>query len=70
MTGTPFCMLPVTTLNGVPIGNGKVGNVFNEMLEKWSSEVGVNIKQQIQSWNSEDGKSAHNAPTPYQFSKR
>lgn len=70
MTGTPFCMLPVTALNGVPIGNGNVGSVFNEMLNKWSREVGVNIKQQIQSWNREDGKSAHNAPTPYQFSKR
>jgi branched-chain amino acid aminotransferase len=69
MTGTPFCMLPVTTLNGVPIGTGKVGNLFNSMLEKWSSEVGINIKQQIQSWNNADGKSALNAPTPYQFSK-
>jgi branched-chain amino acid aminotransferase len=23
MTGTPFCMLPVTTLNSLPLGNGK-----------------------------------------------
>ena len=25
MTGTPFCMLPVTSLNGLNIGEGKVG---------------------------------------------
>jgi branched-chain amino acid aminotransferase len=70
MTGTPFCMLPVTSLNGLQIGDGKVGDVFNSMLNKWSSEAGVDIKQQIQSWNKADGASAHNAPTPYQFSKR
>ena len=28
MTGTPFCMLPVTSLNGLSIGDGKVGSVF------------------------------------------
>ena len=31
MTGTPFCMLPVTKLNGLSIGDGKVGGVFNKM---------------------------------------
>ena len=70
MTGTPFCMLPVTKLNGLSIGDGKVGGVFNKMLKTWSLQVGLDIKCQIQSWNKKDAKSAHNAPTPYQFSKR
>ena len=29
MTGTPFCMLPVTSLNSIPISNGKVGPIFS-----------------------------------------
>ena len=29
MTGTPFCALPVTSLNGLDIGNGKPGPIFN-----------------------------------------
>ena len=52
VTGTPFCMLPVTSLNGVPIGDGKVGEVFNSILREWSSEVGVDIKAQIQAWDN------------------
>ncbi|MEO5334929.1 MAG: aminotransferase class IV [Magnetococcus sp. YQC-5] len=66
MTGTPFCMLPVTSLNGLPIGNGQVGFVFNRVLNAWSENVGLNIKEQISSWErpvSADGS----APTPYQF---
>ena len=41
ITGTPFCMLPVTSLNGLSIGNGKVGEIFNKMLNCWSKSVGV-----------------------------
>jgi len=63
MTGTPFCMLPVTSLNGNPIGNGKVGPVYNILLNKWSERMGVDIKKQIQSWNT----GGTNKVTPYQF---
>ena len=51
ITGTPFCMLPVTSLNGIPIGDGKIGKWFNSILSKWSNLVGVDIKQQIQEWD-------------------
>jgi len=64
MTGTPFCMLPVTSLNGVSIGSGNVGLVFSNLLNKWGSNVGVDIKGQIQSWTSTSNISG---PTPYQF---
>ena len=63
VTGTPFCMLPVTSLNGVPIGNGKVGPVFTEILGEWSSRVKVDIKAQIQAWD----KGAVAGPSPYKF---
>ena len=56
MTGTPFCMLPVTTLNGLPIGDGKVGHVFNSILSQWSKNTEVNIAEQIKTWNKIDGE--------------
>ncbi len=67
MTGTPFCMLPVTALNGNAIGTGKVGTVFAQLLKQWGKNTGVDIKAQIQRWTAESGEPAGNAPTPYQF---
>ena len=67
MTGTPFCMLPVTKLNGLAIGDGQVGKVFNALLKKWSSNTGVDIATQIKTWNTTDGSGGSDAPTPYRF---
>jgi branched-chain amino acid aminotransferase len=67
MTGTPFCMLPVTSLNGVAIGDGSVGEKFNKLLDAWSSNVGVDIENQIKAWNRIDGSFNTDAPTPYRF---
>ena len=67
MTGTPFCMLPVTSLNSVHIGSGEVGPVFSSLLNKWGSNVGVDIKGQIQSWSGSHNVSG---PTPYQFKSK
>lgn len=64
MTGTPFCMLPVTSLNGLAIGSGKRGKIYSELLSAWSANVGIDIENQIKSWSSQregDG------PTPYKF---
>ncbi len=66
MTGTPFCMLPVTTLDQVPVGDGKVGPVFSALLEQWNTNVGVDIATQIKAWNAHT-VSASDAPTPYRF---
>jgi branched-chain amino acid aminotransferase len=51
LTGTPFCMLPVVSLDGKPIGNGKIGPVYKETLAKWSEMVGLDIAQQIIDWD-------------------
>lgn len=66
ITGTPFCMLPVTSLNALPIGNGQVGPMFNRMLDTWSEKVGVQIADQIRNWDTQNDQSS-DAPTPYQF---
>jgi branched-chain amino acid aminotransferase len=46
-TSTPYCLMPVTKINGVPIGDGKPGPMFRRLLEAWSQEVGVDIGKQI-----------------------
>jgi len=70
MTGTPFCMLPVTSLNGNPIGLGAVGGVFHSILSKWSANVGIDIVRQIQDWDSTRSTGIDvDAPTPYKFKK-
>ncbi|MSU55751.1 MAG: branched-chain amino acid aminotransferase [Candidatus Taylorbacteria bacterium] len=66
MTGTPFCLLPVTRLNGKQIGAGKMGEVTERLLNTWSKNVGVDIAKQIQKWGREAGSKA-TGTTPYQF---
>ena len=66
MTGTPFCMLPVTSLNGLKISDGKVGMIFKRILNQWSKNTGVDIAQQIKKWNLMK-KRKSNSPTPYEF---
>ena len=69
MTGTPFCMLPVVSINGLPIGDGKVGKVFSKILQQWSNNINVNISEQIQTWDQENNQEKNNSPTPYSFKK-
>ena len=63
---TPFCMLPVTTLNSLKIGDGKPGKVFNKLIQLWSKKTGVDIIKQIESWNKEI-ENTKNKVTPYKF---
>ena len=72
MTGTPFCMLPVTQLNGLSIGDGAVGPVFKRILDQWSKNTGVDIEGQIKHWERERGVSgaSSKAPTPYRFKSK
>jgi branched-chain amino acid aminotransferase len=64
MTGTPFCMLPVTGINGKPIG--PPGKIFRRLLDGWSERVGLDIEAQIKGWAAEVS-ALSSAPTPYQF---
>lgn len=71
MTGTPFCMLPVTSLNGIPIGNGVVGEGFNRLVSQWSANTNVDIVGQIKKWDMERAsKGTRDAPTPYRFKSK
>lgn len=44
---TPFCLMPVTKINNIPIGDGKPGPICFKLLDAWSAKVGVDIVDQI-----------------------
>ena len=44
---TPFCIAPVTRINGIPIGLGKPGPITQRLLEMWSALVGLDIVAQF-----------------------
>lgn len=67
MTGTPFCLLPVTSLNSNPIGKNKAGKITRRLLDRWGKNVKVDIVKQIKEFNRSYQMSAKNAPTPYAF---
>ncbi len=71
MTGTPFCMLPVTALNGGAIGDGKIGPIFSKLIQLWGKKTGVDIVGQIQAWDAARGLAGEtDAPTPYRFKNK
>lgn len=70
MTGTPFCMLPVTSLNGASINNSQMGPVTKSLLDKWSENVGVDIINQIKNYAKSCTGTTQAAPSPYQFKSK
>jgi len=70
MTGTPFCLLPVTSLDGLTIGTGKPGIATGMLLEQWGKNTGLNIAEQIKSWGKQNTTGQSNAATPYAFPKK
>ncbi len=70
MTGTPFCILPVTSLNSIQIGSGKMGKITKLLLDTWSKNVGVDIVGQIKTWDQSRAIQTTDAPSPYAFRKK
>lgn len=70
MTGTPFCLLPTVSLNGIKIGSGKMGEVYKKLLSQWSNNVGLDIEGQIREYGKEVALLNSDAPTPYQFKRQ
>lgn len=46
-TTTPYCIMPITKINGLDIGDGTPGPVFRRLIEAWSEVVGLDIVGQI-----------------------
>lgn len=47
LTSTPQCLLPVARFNQAPIGSGRPGPVYQQLIESWSNAVGVDIIDQM-----------------------
>ncbi len=47
-TSTPYCIMPATKFNGLPVGDGAVGPVTKRLLQAWSDLVGLDIVAQAQ----------------------
>lgn len=47
-TSTPYCIMPATRFNGLPVGDGRVGSVTNRLLAAWSKKVDLDIVAQAQ----------------------
>lgn len=47
-TSTPYCIMPATKFNGLPVGDGQVGPVTKRILQAWSQLAGIDIVAQAQ----------------------
>ncbi len=65
---TPFCMIPVTSINSIQIGNGKPGEHYKSLIKQWSKVVGIDIEKQIHDWDKDTKEiKKKNKVTPYKF---
>ncbi|HVX14064.1 MAG TPA: aminotransferase class IV [Pirellulales bacterium] len=47
LTSTPYCLMPVARINGLPIGDGKPGKIVRRLRDAWNELVGLDIERQI-----------------------
>jgi branched-chain amino acid aminotransferase len=66
ITGTPFCILPVSKINNINVGSNHYEITF-KLLKKWSDIVQVDIIKQIQEWDDENNEEENPKTTPYTF---
>lgn len=46
-SSTPYCLLPVTKINGLAIGDGRPGPVWRKLMTAWGELVGIDVVQQM-----------------------
>jgi branched-chain amino acid aminotransferase len=47
LSSTPYCLMPVTRINGRTIADGRPGPIYRRLLGAWSRRVGLDIERQI-----------------------
>lgn len=47
LSTTPYCLAPCTRINGLAIGDGKVGPMFQRLIAAWGDQVGLDIVAQV-----------------------
>jgi branched-chain amino acid aminotransferase len=43
---TPYCVLPVTSINGIPIGCGRPGPIWRRLISGWNALLGIDVVEQ------------------------
>jgi branched-chain amino acid aminotransferase len=46
VSGTRYCVMPASTLNGVTIGEALPGPITRKLMSAWSEEVGIDFVRQ------------------------
>ena len=69
-TSTAISVLPCTKINGLIIGNGKMGSMTKLLLDEWSKEVGVDIVKQTKNFANEVGDVLTSGTNIYSFGKK
>jgi branched-chain amino acid aminotransferase len=47
LASTPYCLMPVTKINGIAVGTAKPGPIYRRLTEAWSKLVGLDVVGQI-----------------------
>ena len=55
-TSTPYCIMPATRFNDLPVGDGQVGPLTRQLLSGWSELVGIDVVKQATDQLGGDGK--------------
>ena len=45
-TSPPYCIMPATKFNGLPVGDGKVGEITKRLLRGWAELTAVDVMEQ------------------------
>ena len=51
---TPYVIMPATTFNGHPVGNGAVGPITTQLLDEFSRSVGIDIVAQARAYGPQE----------------
>ena len=47
ITTTPWCVAPCVKVNNAPVGSGKPGPIFGQIMDAWSQMVGIDVHRQL-----------------------
>ena len=68
VTATPFCLLPVSKINGHKVGESVLGSITKKIHDQWSKNVGLDIFDQIRQYSKEfNSIDSQIGTTPYKF---
>lgn len=51
-TNTPYCILPITRINGKIVGNGKPGHKTKKLMDQWNKTVNCDFINQAIGWDN------------------